>query len=84
MWYFRKNRAAMGEHCIPCQDGVQKSDFVTQCYSHTDYCYKTNFWLFNVKYADGQFVISYAISEFPEPNWKLRICTPVYDMHLPY
>ena len=29
MWYFRKNRAALGEHCIPCQDGVQKSDFVT-------------------------------------------------------
>ena len=27
MWYFWKNRAALGEHCIPCQDGVQKSDF---------------------------------------------------------
>ena len=29
MWYLRKNRAALGKHCIPCQDGVQKSDFVT-------------------------------------------------------
>ena len=29
MWYWRKNRAALGKHCIPCQDGVQKSDFVT-------------------------------------------------------
>ena len=29
MWYLRKKRAALGEHCIPCQDGVQKSDFVT-------------------------------------------------------
>ena len=29
MWYLRKNRAALGEHCISCQDGVQKSDFVT-------------------------------------------------------
>ena len=29
MWYFRKDRAALGEHCIPFQDGVQKSDFVT-------------------------------------------------------
>ena len=29
MWYLRKNRAALGEHCILCQDDVQKSDFVT-------------------------------------------------------
>ena len=29
MWYLRKNRAALGEHCIPFQDSVQKSDFVT-------------------------------------------------------
>ena len=27
MWYFRKNRVALGEHCIPCQDVVQKSYF---------------------------------------------------------
>ena len=29
MWYLWKNRAALGEHCIPFQDSVQKSDFVT-------------------------------------------------------
>ena len=29
MWYFRKNRAALCEHCIPFLDGVRKSYFVT-------------------------------------------------------